>query len=351
MTTIKKEPLIELRDIKISFGSGRKKVEAVKDVSFDIYKGETFGLVGESGSGKTTIGRAIVGIQHLSSGRIYFKEKLIRGKIPSLRRFAKSINLKLNNLSEEVHVSSNALETYVNTYKITYYKYLFNQVYDPKTKLLKPMAKVDITHSTTQDEFKTESLTKAPIQYDMIIARTVNDIKVLNRIIDTIEKTLRLIDNLEDYTDYSKKDLVKVTTDYQNLLEKCHKMKDLFSDSYLAFKQIAENRVKARNGQYKDVKDFIVDIGKLITTATKNHNLVVKEIEELLKFDFDFKNLMEIDQKIKLSSYFKKPSSKEKYELKRKIQMIFQDPASSLNDRMSVEQIISEGLHNFESTY
>ena len=52
-----KEKLIEIKDLQITFGSGRKKFVAVDHVNIDIYKGETFSLVGESGSGKTTIGR------------------------------------------------------------------------------------------------------------------------------------------------------------------------------------------------------------------------------------------------------------------------------------------------------
>ena len=50
-----REKLIELKDLQITFGSGKKKFVAVDHVNFDIYKGETFSLVGESGSGKTTL--------------------------------------------------------------------------------------------------------------------------------------------------------------------------------------------------------------------------------------------------------------------------------------------------------
>ena len=76
-----REKLIEVKDLQITFGSGRRSFVAVDDVNFDIYKGETFSLVGESGSGKTTIGRAIVRINPISSGEILFKGQRISGKI------------------------------------------------------------------------------------------------------------------------------------------------------------------------------------------------------------------------------------------------------------------------------
>ena len=76
-----REKLIELKDLQITFGTGRKKFVAVDHVNFDIYKGETFSLVGESGSGKTTIGRAITRINPVSAGEIYFKGQRISGKI------------------------------------------------------------------------------------------------------------------------------------------------------------------------------------------------------------------------------------------------------------------------------
>ena len=76
-----REKLIEVKDLQISFGKGRKKFVAVDHVNFHIYKGETFSLVGESGSGKTTIGRAICRINPVSAGEIYFKGQKINGKI------------------------------------------------------------------------------------------------------------------------------------------------------------------------------------------------------------------------------------------------------------------------------
>ena len=75
------EKLVEVKDLVVQFGSSRKPFVAVKGVSFDIYKGETFGLVGESGSGKTTIGRAIIRINPAAKGEIRFKGERISGKI------------------------------------------------------------------------------------------------------------------------------------------------------------------------------------------------------------------------------------------------------------------------------
>ena len=69
----KKDVLVSVHGVDVTFGTGKKKFKAIDNVSFDIYRGETFGLVGESGSGKTTIGRAIIRINPTSEGEIYYK--------------------------------------------------------------------------------------------------------------------------------------------------------------------------------------------------------------------------------------------------------------------------------------
>ncbi|HZJ99945.1 MAG TPA: ATP-binding cassette domain-containing protein [Tissierellaceae bacterium] len=77
-----REVLLEVKNLTVNFQKGRKnRFTAVDNASFQIYKGETFGLVGESGSGKTTIGRAIIRINPVSSGEIIFQGKKISGKI------------------------------------------------------------------------------------------------------------------------------------------------------------------------------------------------------------------------------------------------------------------------------
>lgn len=76
-----REVLLSVKNMSICFGKGKHLFKAVDNVSFDIYKGETFGLVGESGSGKTTIGRAIIRINPTTSGDVIFKGQKINGKI------------------------------------------------------------------------------------------------------------------------------------------------------------------------------------------------------------------------------------------------------------------------------
>lgn len=77
-----REILLSLKNVDITFGKGDDAVKAVKNASFDIYKGETFSLVGESGSGKTTIGRAVIRVNPLAAGEILYKGVRISGKIP-----------------------------------------------------------------------------------------------------------------------------------------------------------------------------------------------------------------------------------------------------------------------------
>ena len=54
-----------------------KSLKAVDDVSFEVKKGEVFGLVGESGCGKTTTGRSIIKLYDITGGDVIFKGKRI----------------------------------------------------------------------------------------------------------------------------------------------------------------------------------------------------------------------------------------------------------------------------------
>ena len=75
-----REILLSVKNVDITFGKGENAVRAVKNASFDIYKGETFSLVGESGSGKTTIGRAVIRVNPCAAGEIQYKGVRISGK-------------------------------------------------------------------------------------------------------------------------------------------------------------------------------------------------------------------------------------------------------------------------------
>lgn len=72
-----KETLLKVEHLCQYFKLGSSTLKAVNDVSFDIKKGEVFGLVGESGCGKTTTGRSIIKLYNCTSGDVYFKGRRI----------------------------------------------------------------------------------------------------------------------------------------------------------------------------------------------------------------------------------------------------------------------------------
>ncbi len=69
----KKEVLLKVENLCQYFKVAKKEFRAVDDVSFEVYKGEVFGVVGESGCGKTTTGRSIIKLYDITSGNVYFK--------------------------------------------------------------------------------------------------------------------------------------------------------------------------------------------------------------------------------------------------------------------------------------
>ena len=69
------EPLVSVRNLRQYFKVKGGTLKAVDNISFDVYKGETFGLVGESGCGKTTTGRVLARLYRPSFGEVRYRGK------------------------------------------------------------------------------------------------------------------------------------------------------------------------------------------------------------------------------------------------------------------------------------
>ena len=97
----KMEKLIEVKNLNMKFpiksvfgGKTDSFINAVNDVSLDIYKGEILGLVGESGCGKSTLGRCLLKLENSFSGEILYNGK---SKIKNLKNFRKSVQMIFQN--------------------------------------------------------------------------------------------------------------------------------------------------------------------------------------------------------------------------------------------------------------
>lgn len=93
------EVLLKVDHLCQYFRMGRKDLKAVDDVSFDIKKGEVFGLVGESGCGKTTTGRSIIKIYDITSGNVYFNGQRI---CAGTRSYKDEIKAAKKRISDEI---------------------------------------------------------------------------------------------------------------------------------------------------------------------------------------------------------------------------------------------------------
>ncbi len=139
-----REVLLKVENLCQYFRMGRHVNKAVDNVSFEIYRGEVFGLVGESGCGKTTTGRSIIKLYDITSGDVYFKGRRICAGIQSYKNAIslarKDARKKIQNLNNDSKL--NPENKSANDEKIKVIKSQLNEIVK-NNKTLIDLCKID----------------------------------------------------------------------------------------------------------------------------------------------------------------------------------------------------------------
>jgi len=273
---------------KFGHGASSFKTKAVHDVSFDIKKGECFGLVGESGCGKTTTGRSLIRLYDITSGSVYFEGYRVSAGKRWNEKEIKWKRIKTRNFVREC-----------------------------KEKQKEEIFFAEITSADKK----------------AILDEVSNKAKIINEIAFAKDKYLKKLNDAELIEDiFERQRAVKqVNADYKA------KKTDLLNQLKSSKQKIVELRKQANANRSnndeissselsKKIKEIKSNYKAQIKKAKKKRRAICKEQRKAIRqINFDNKH---VDKK-----------------LMSKMQMIFQDPVDSLDPRMTVEDIIQEGLH------
>ena len=159
------EVLLRVENLCQYFKSGSYENKAVDNVSFDIKKGEVFGLVGESGCGKTTTGRSIIKIYDITSGSIYFKGQRICAGTRSYRDAIKAAKKELSELKGGNEARRKELEAEIEKNKEEIKKAKFDHKNSDKLYAAEQVKKVKAEYEPKLEKATGEEKAKLQKEY------------------------------------------------------------------------------------------------------------------------------------------------------------------------------------------
>ena len=133
-----KNPILKINNLTVFY----KNNQILKDISFDMYKGETLGIIGESGSGKSTIAKSILGLIKINNGKILFKNQNTNDISNSI--FRKKVQLifqdPYSSLNSEISIGKSIIEPMI-AHKI------FNSKHEMKCRAIELLNQVGLSES------------------------------------------------------------------------------------------------------------------------------------------------------------------------------------------------------------
>lgn len=399
--------VLEVRNLKqyfkVGVGSHKLEVKAVDDVSFDVYKKEVFGLVGESGCGKTTTGRTLLRLYKPTSGVVKLNSKIIasgsgdfKKAIREEKHAFQAKKRDLNQRKHDIYKLNLKYQKDIKQYKeeIEKLKKDFEvnkqkveaDIIDYREKLFKEnnqyrveLEELLFQYKNTRDKIIAQTKNFAEFEFQQLVKGLKTSI---NRKIEGIKESAALsseakenhiagikVEYDERYKQLNEEFEPKIRKAQDNILSKADSKAQIaeIKADYLKKKAALiekHNQFKTtiKKPNFVDIRAKVLVQRKQLLVETRRVKEKIARRKQQLKLDISHvtssnvvnqeellhlkeeheKKISELKEQIRLSNM--NHSSQEAKENVRNIQMIFQDPISSLNPRMTVQEIVSEGL-------